>query len=84
VQGVGFRQHTALRARSLGLTGWVANLPDGSVDAAFEGQPERVESMVGWCRRGPAGASVDDVDVWDETPVGGSDFQVTFAPRPSG
>ena len=67
VQGVFFRVETRDRARSLGLAGWVRNAPDGSVEAAFEGQDERVESMVEWCRRGPRGARVDDLEVtWTE------------------
>jgi acylphosphatase len=67
VQGVFFRVETRDRARSLRLAGWVRNAPDGSVEAAFEGEDERVESMVGWCRRGPRGARVDDVEVtWTE------------------
>jgi acylphosphatase len=67
VQGVFFRVETRDRARSLGLSGWVTNAPDGTVRAAFEGDDERVESMVEWCRRGPSGASVDGVDVvWVE------------------
>jgi acylphosphatase len=79
VQGVGFRHHTVLRARSLGLGGWVANRVDGTVDAAFEGPSDRVESMVAWCRHGPNGASVDDVEVWTEPPAGEADFRVEFA-----
>ena len=63
VQGVFFRVETRNRARSLGLAGWVRNARDGTVEAAFEGDDERVESMVEWCRRGPAGARVEDVEV---------------------
>ena len=63
VQGVFFRVEARDRARSLRLAGWIRNAPDGSVEAAFEGEDERVESMVEWCRRGPRGARVDDVDV---------------------
>jgi acylphosphatase len=67
VQGVFFRVETRDRARSLGLSGWVTNAQDGTVRAAFEGDDERVESMVEWCRRGPSGARVEDVDVsWVE------------------
>jgi acylphosphatase len=67
VQGVFFRVETRDRARSLGLSGWVTNAPDGTVRAAFEGDDERVESMVEWCRRGPSGARVDELDVvWVE------------------
>lgn len=76
VQGVFFRTETRDRARSLGLAGWVRNRPDGSVEAVFEGEPDRVESMVDWSRRGPPGASVDGVDVTWEEPEGEPDFRV--------
>lgn len=67
VQGVGFRFEARDRARSLGLGGFIRNLPDGAVEAAFEGPEERVESMIEWCRCGPSGARVDDVQVeWDD------------------
>lgn len=76
VQGVFFRAETRNRARSLGLAGWVRNAPDGSVQAVFEGEAERVESMVEWCRRGPGGANVDEVEVeWGE-PHGEGGFTV--------
>jgi acylphosphatase len=76
VQGVLFRAETRTRAESLGLSGSVRNLPDGSVEAVFEGNPERVESMVEWCRRGPAGASVDELEVSAEEPSGERGFAV--------
>lgn len=67
VQGVFFRAEAAERARSLGLAGWVRNNPDGTVEAVFQGDRDRIESMVAWCRRGPAAASVEDVEVeWTE------------------
>ncbi len=84
VQGVGFRHHTMLRARSLGLGGWVANLEDGSVEAVFEGPPDRVASMLDWCRRGPGGASVEGVEEHDERPAGEREFRIAFAPGASG
>ena len=69
VQGVFFRVETRDRARSLGLAGWVTNARDGTVRAAFEGDDERVASMVDWCGRGPRGAHVDEVEVqWTEPP----------------
>jgi acylphosphatase len=77
VQGVFFRAQTRDRAKSLDLVGWVRNNPDGTVEATFEGDRERVESMVAWCRRGPAHAQVDDVDVVWEEPRGESGFAVT-------
>jgi acylphosphatase len=61
VQGVFFRVETRDRARSLGLAGWVRNVPDGTVEAVFEGDRERIESILGWCRQGPALAQVDEV-----------------------
>jgi acylphosphatase len=76
VQGVFFRAETRVRAESLGLTGWVRNAPDGAVEAVFEGDPERVESMVEWCRRGPSGARVDELDVIPEEPTGEAGFRV--------
>ena len=76
VQGVFFRSETRDRARSLGLGGWVRNCPDGSVEAVFEGDPDRVRSMVDWCGRGPGGASVDAVDVEWEEPAGEGAFTV--------
>jgi acylphosphatase len=76
VQGVFFRDETRRRARSLGVSGWVANRPDGTVEAVFEGPREAVESMVGWCGRGPSGARVDDVQTAWEDPRGDEGFAV--------
>jgi acylphosphatase len=76
VQGVFFRAETRGRAESLGLAGWVRNAADGSVEAIFEGEPERVESMVEWCRRGPDGAIVDEVETAFEEPTRESGFRV--------
>jgi len=74
VQGVFFRADAADRARSRGVAGWIRNVPDGSVEALFEGPDEAVDAMVSWCGRGPRGARVDDVQVeWDE-PRGESGF----------
>jgi acylphosphatase len=68
VQGVFFRDSTRQRARQLAVAGWVANRPDGSVEAVFEGEPEAVERLVSFCRAGPRGAQVEDVEVTDERP----------------
>lgn len=76
VQGVFFRGDARDRARSLGVSGWVTNRRDGTVEAVFEGRRDAVESMVGWCRRGPAGASVDDVQVAWEAPRSEDGFAV--------
>jgi acylphosphatase len=76
VQGVFFRAETRDRARSLGLAGWVRNNADGTVEAVFEGDRERVESMVDWSHRGPAHASVEHVDVSWEEPQDEAEFAV--------
>lgn len=62
VQGVFFRDSARERAERLGLTGWVKNLPDGRVEALFEGPSEGVREMVRWCEQGgPPHAEVEDV-----------------------
>lgn len=66
VQGVFFRVRTQEKARDFGLTGWVKNKADGSVEAVFEGAPEKVEAIIKWCRQGPSGAQVTDVTVSPE------------------
>jgi acylphosphatase len=63
VQGVAFRHHTCQRALELGVTGWVRNLPDGSVEGLFEGDEADVKALVDWCRSGPPAARVDRLDV---------------------
>jgi acylphosphatase len=62
VQGVFFRDSTRQKAEELGLAGWVENVPDGQVEALFEGPSERVREMVRWCEEGPQHASVENVD----------------------
>ncbi len=59
VQGVGFRYDTQWTAQGLAVCGWVRNRPDGSVEAVIEGEKDRVERMVAWCRRGSALSRVD-------------------------
>jgi len=61
VQGVGFRHYAAKTARRHGLTGWVTNLPDGSVQACFEGEEAEVQAAVDWCHEGPELANVEQV-----------------------
>jgi acylphosphatase len=76
VQGVWFRGATQRRARRLGLSGWVRNREDGSVEAVFEGGRAAVEAAVAFCRAGPPGARVERVDRCDETPEGLRGFDV--------
>ena len=63
VQGVAFRAYTQREARSLGLRGYVRNLPDGSVEIVAQGERDAVERLVAWARVGPAAARVRDVSV---------------------
>ena len=76
VQGVFFRETTRRRAESARVAGWVRNLPDGRVEAVFEGEPDAVERLVDFVREGPRGARVDWVDVGAEEPEGLSGFEV--------
>jgi acylphosphatase len=63
VQGVGFRYSISEEAERLGVTGWVRNRRDGTVEAVIDGAPDAVEAVLAWARRGPRGASVTDVEV---------------------
>lgn len=77
VQGVFFRASCAREAEARGLAGWVRNVPDGRVEAVFEGAEPQLEEIVAWCRQGPPGARVDEVSVAREEPVGEAGFRIT-------
>lgn len=68
VQGVYFRDYTRTEAVKAGVKGWVRNLPDGRVEAIFEGAPGDVDRMVAWCRRGSPLSRVDEVQAVEESP----------------
>lgn len=76
VQGVFFRETARRRAQSARVAGWIANRPDGMVEAVFEGERAAVERLVDFCREGPRGARVDWVDVVAEDPAGLTGFQI--------
>ncbi len=59
VQGVGFRYALRDEAQGLGVSGWVRNCSDGSVEALLQGEPRAVEALVHWARRGPRAARVE-------------------------
>lgn len=63
VQGVFFRVRTRQKAKVLGVTGWVKNLPDGRVEAVFESEKEKIEQIIEWIKKGPLFSRVDDVKV---------------------
>lgn len=70
VQGVFFRSETSYEAEKRGVKGWIRNLPDGKVEAIFEGEEESVRELVEFCRHGPLGAKVAKVDVTWENHTG--------------
>jgi acylphosphatase len=76
VQGVFFRDSTRRHARQHRVAGWVANRPDGAVEAVFEGEADAVERLVAFSRKGPRGAQVESVEVSEEEPEGLSGFAV--------
>ena len=76
VQGVFYRDTCRRVAGRQGVAGWVRNLPDGRVEAVFEGPADDVERMVSWARRGPARARVETLDVRDEPAEGLAGFEI--------
>ena len=78
VQGVFFRGSTQDEARRAGIDGWVRNLPDGAVEAVFEGDAAAVEQLEAYCRRGPPWAEVMRVDIIEEVPEGERGFRVRY------
>ena len=76
VQGVFFRDSARKEAERRGVTGWARNLPDGRVEAVFEGPEEAVEAMVAWCGEGTSWANVEDVEASREDPEGLEGFRI--------
>lgn len=76
VQRVGFRFSTQDMAHLYGLAGWVKNLPDGRVEAVFEGDRSALQSMLAWCHQGPPHAQVDTVIAEPEAPEGLTGFDI--------
>ena len=78
VQGVGYRMYMERKARGLGVTGWVRNRRDGSVEAMVQGTPEMIAAIIDWARHGPPGALVTDLKETE-----GSGDYGTFETRPT-
>jgi acylphosphatase len=76
VQGVFFRAWTAEQARNLGVTGWVRNASDGSVEAHLQGEKWPVQQLVDFLRQGPPSARVTGVNVEEAAPEGGETFEI--------
>ncbi len=66
VQGVWFRESTRRQAASLGVSGWVKNRPEGTVEAVLEGPEDAVSRLVEWCKKGPSSASVTHLNETEE------------------
>jgi acylphosphatase len=80
VQGVGFRYAMTVEARRLGLTGWVRNRRDGSVEAFACGVPAALDALVEWTERGPPGARIDECLI---APISADTALHDFAQRPT-
>ena len=77
VQGVFYRASCLEVAQKLGLTGWVKNLADGSVEVLAQGEKEKIEKLIEWCKKGPDGAKVDEVKTeWKSIKKNFSDFSI--------
>lgn len=76
VQGVWFRESTRRMAEEAGICGWVRNLPEGSVEAVFEGSRDAVDHAVAWARSGPPRAEVSSLSEFAEKPEGLNGFEV--------
>jgi len=79
VQGVFFRANVQSLASEIGITGWIKNLPDGDVEAVFEGEEDSVGKIILFCKKGPIGSKVDDVVIKDENFIGEfKDFKIIY------
>jgi len=80
VQGVGYRDAMIAAARACGVTGWVRNRVDGTVEVLIQGEADAVARAISWCRRGPAPARVTAIDIAEEV---AADSVFDFAVRPT-
>jgi acylphosphatase len=79
VQGVFFRAGVRGEARKLGLSGWVRNVPDGTVEVMAEGERAALEKLLDWCSHGPAGASVSEIKhEWLDCKAEFADFRIRY------
>lgn len=76
VHGVFFRETTRRRAESAGVSGWIRNRPDGTVEAVFEGEQDAVGRLLAFVEEGPRDAQVDRVEVSNEEPEGLAGFSI--------
>lgn len=76
VQGVFFRAYAKAKAEQLRIAGWIRNLPDGRVEAVFEGEKARVDEMIKWCYKGSSGSVVTEVEVKENEAEGIRRFEI--------
>lgn len=78
VQGVFFRAETQVKARELGLTGFVRNTSDGGVEILAQGPLEKLQALIDWCRNGPDRANVENVEIsWEKSEKAFTNFEIT-------
>jgi acylphosphatase len=78
VQGVFFRKHTQEKANEFGLTGFVRNRSDGTVEVFVEGNDEHVDTFIKWCHSGPGKSRVDKVDIHERPLKNSREFIITY------
>ena len=78
VQGINFRYNTKRKAESLGLTGWIKNNPDNSVEAVFEGPDKLIEEIIEFCKKGTIGSRVTDVKITQEPVKNLKEFEIRY------
>jgi acylphosphatase len=79
VQGVFFRSTTRSVAKKYSIKGWVKNLPDGRVEVVAEGEEENIQKLIEFCKKGPPGAIVTDVQIiWEEYKGEFDDFKIVY------
>ena len=79
VQGVCFRMETQRAAKKIGVSGWVRNLIDGTVEAVFEGDKKQVDQAIEWCRKGPSLSVVSNLETdWESYTGEFGDFNIRY------
>jgi len=79
VQGVFFRASTREESCKLGLKGWVRNCSDGRVEAVFEGKTDKIDQILEWCKKGPPGAMVRNIEtIWEQATGDYDSFSIKY------
>lgn len=79
VQGVFFRASTRKVANEIGVTGWVRNVPNGMVEVVAEGRKNQLDRLIEFCKKGPEGAKVEDIEInWEKYKGEFKDFEIKF------